>query len=960
MQYIGRQTHLSSAAEDAVSFGPFRLHVAKRRLEKNGCPIHLSARAFNILIALVERAGTVVSKNDLLASVWPDSSADESSLRVHVAILRKALGDGEAGARYLATISGQGYCFVARLSRPNDPRGPKTGPAPEQMQSLPARPKQLAGRDQTVHEISEKLRSERFITIVGPGGIGKTTLAVSVGHGLLTEFSDALHFFDLGAIRDSTLVTDVITSRLGLFGRSQNPLNDLVAFLYDKRVLLILDCCEHVIETVAALAERLYREAPQLHIMATSREPLRVEGEHIHRLGPLACPPDNAGLTAAQALTYPAVQVFVERAIANGSQFELNDENAPVVGEICRRLDGIALAIELAAGRANIYGVTQTIALLDDQFKLLWEGRRTALPRHQTLRATLDWSYNLLSELERATLCRLSVFAGTFTLEAARAVAATNESDDMQTMAVLENLIEKSILSVSTSNALTRYRLLDTTRTYALEKLNADFDADAAARRHALYFLQLLEEFGNGTSPKFRNFATIADQFGNIRAALTWCFSERGDRATSVALAAASVPLFLEVSLLTECQLWATRAIEALDPVNANIEHDLSLHSALGLAQMLALGNTDEVGSSLTRALRLAKQIGDRFKQVRLIERLHMYHFRLGNFPEALELARQGEAVAVEDGDPILLAYMQLALGVSYHIAGDGSLARSYLEGALSRLSGSEAAASDQLNFDHLSRARITLARILWLQGSPDQASRLARQALADTIRMDHPVKLSMAVLWAFSIFFWNSELEWFEEYIDRLLLETSKHSLGPYQVIGQAAKGAILIRKGQVEPGIILLRRSHEAMRGHRYGLLTDYIISLAEGLAATGRYEEALDTIDQAIARVEHNRNLVSRPELLRVKSEILISAKNPDLLQAEHLLREAFDLASTQSCLGWELRIATSLAKLWLLQGRRDEARAALAPALGRFSEGFDRHDFKAASELLSALSSPHPNS
>ena len=217
-----------------------------------------------------------------------------------------------------------------------------------------------------------------------------------------------------------------------------------------------------------------------------------------------------------------------------------------------------------------------------------------------------------------------------------------------------------------------------------------------------------------------------------------------------------------------------------------------------------------------------------------------------------------------------------------------------------------------------------------------------------------------MAVLWSFSIFFWNSELEWFEEYIDRLLLETNKHSLGPYQTIGQAAKGAILVRKGQVEAGIILLRRSHEAMRDRRYGLLTDYIISLAEGLAATGRDEEALDTIDQAIARVEHNGNLVSWPELLRVKAEILISAKNPDFVQAERLLREALDSASLQSCLGWELRIATSLAKLWVLLGRQDEARAVLAPVSGRFSEGFDRHDFKAASELLNELNSPHLNS
>ena len=423
-----------AAGDEVVSFGPFRLYAAQRLIERAGAPLHLGARALDILIVLVEQASKVVSKNDLMARVWPGVTVDEGSLRVHVAALRKALGDGEAGARYVTTLSGQGYCFVAPVSRSGAPRPPvlESSTKPDHAHNLPARLTRMVGRDQIVQEISDQLKTERFVTIAGPGGIGKTTVAVSVGHELLAAFAGAVHFFDLGPLNDPLLVPSAVASTLGLLVQSKDPTPGLIAFLRDKRMLLILDSCEHVIETAAALAERIFEEAPQVHILATSRESLRVEGEHVHRLLPLGSPPDDAGLTAAQALGFPAVQLFVERAIASGRRFELNDSDAPVVGGICRKLDGIALAIELAAGRANACSIQETMALLNDRFKLLWEGRRTALPRHQTLSATLDWSYNLLSEHERLVLSRLSVFVGIFTLEAARAVAAADDVDETQ------------------------------------------------------------------------------------------------------------------------------------------------------------------------------------------------------------------------------------------------------------------------------------------------------------------------------------------------------------------------------------------------------------------------------------------------------------------------------------------------------------------------------------------------
>lgn len=963
MQRAVREAGGDSAAPEAVSFGPFRLHAGQRRLERDGSPIQLGGRALDLLIALVERAGTVVSKNELLAKVWPDIIVDEGSLRVQIAGLRKALGDGEAGARYLTTVSGQGYCFVGRLSLPSSQERPPTGPTSELPRHLPARPVRMVGRDQTVRDISAKLRGERFVTIVGPGGVGKTTVAVSAGHELLGEFAGAVHFLDLGALHEPALVPNVVASTLGLLGQSGDPSDSLVNLLRDKRALLILDCCEHVIETSAALAERLYAEAPQLHILATSRESLRVEGEHVHRLQPLSSPPEDAGLTAAQALAFPAVQLFVERVTASGGRFaELSDADARLVGEICRRLDGIALAIELAAGHASGSNLRNTVGLLNDAFKLLGEGQRTVLPRHQTLRATLDWSYKLLSEPERMVLRRVSVFAGTFTLEAARSVAGAEDADDGQVIAAIASLVAKSMLAASATGASTRYRLLDTARAYALERLADGTDADATARRHARYFLHLLQASGNhsAASSQSGSFAAIADQFANIRAALTWCFSERGDRATGVALAAAAMPFFLKLSLFAECQLWAKRAIEQLEATNRSLKYDLDLHAALGLALLLTKGATDEVYTFLTRALRIAEQIGDVPSQLRLTERLHVFQMRTGNFTEALALARQGEAVAANHGDRIRLAHMRIALGVSCHLAGDTPLARSYVESALLQLPGSEPDVDDPLNYDYFSRARITLARILWLQGFPDQAVDTARRAIADTMRAGHPAKLCMALLWAFSIFVWNSETENYEEYADRLILEASKHALGPYQTIGYGTKGVVLVAQGQVETGIALLRGALEVMHSHRYGSLADFRIALAQALATIGQEKEALDTINQAIARVEHNKDMFCMPELLRAKAEVLLSARSPDPVQAERCLEQSIDLARRQSALAMELVAATCLARLWLAQDRAAGARQLLATTYARFTEGFNSRALQAARELLDELSSQHPGS
>ena len=390
---INQNGQTESASNENLSFGPFRLSISERTIKKAGIPLDLGSRAFDVLMVLVENAGSTVTKNDLLARVWPGVAADESNLRVQVAALRKALGDGKEGSRYVVTLTGQGYCFVAPISSEATSSAPTTAERPR---NLPARLSRMVGRDQIVREISGRLIIDRLVTIAGPGGIGKTTVAVSIGHELLPEFAGVVQFVDLGSVGGSGLVLGAIASTLGLRQQSSDPVSDLIGFLRDKRMLLILDSCEHVIETAAAVVERILTDTTNVCILATSRESLRIEGEHVHRLQPLGSPPEGFGLTAAQALGFPSVQLFVERVAASGSGFILSDDDAPIVGEICRKLDGIALAIELAAGRVHAYGIRETMVSLNDRFRLLWQGRRTALPRHQTLHATLDWSYGLL------------------------------------------------------------------------------------------------------------------------------------------------------------------------------------------------------------------------------------------------------------------------------------------------------------------------------------------------------------------------------------------------------------------------------------------------------------------------------------------------------------------------------------------------------------------------------------
>src|SRR5262249_34527562 len=458
-----------ASTDHAISFGPFRLLPSQQVLLEDGKPVRLGSRALDILIALAERPSEIVSKDELIARVWPNTFVEEGNLRVHVAALRRALGDGQAGRRYVANIPGRGYRFVAPISLSAEQQSEAPPPSRAMLtHDLPAPPTAMLGRDDIVDKLISELPQRRFITLVGPGGIGKTTVALAVADRSTALYPDGVRFVDLAPLTDPLLVPSALALVLGLAIRSDNPIPGLVDSLRDREMLIVLDSCDHVIDAAALLAEEVLRAAPGVHLLATSREAMRAEGERVQRLGPLGVPAATADLTAAEALAYPAVQLFVERASESLDTFELTDANAAVVADVCRRLDGIALAIELAAGRVNAFGVPGLAALLNDRFRLLAGGRRTALPRHQTLSATLDWSYEHLPETERVVLRRLAVCAGGFTLAAAQAIAAGTDIDAGTIDELVANLVAKSLVTADIGDGGVHHRLLETTPAYGV------------------------------------------------------------------------------------------------------------------------------------------------------------------------------------------------------------------------------------------------------------------------------------------------------------------------------------------------------------------------------------------------------------------------------------------------------------------------------------------------------------
>jgi predicted ATPase/DNA-binding winged helix-turn-helix (wHTH) protein len=942
-----------------LKFGPFELSSGERVLQRDGAMLPLGSRALDILIYLTERPGEVVTKKELIDQVWPDVVVEEGSLRVHIAAIRKALGDGKFGNRYIANIQGRGYSFVGSVAGHVDRK--TNNPDSRYESILPARSRRMVGRDLILSDVQESLRKQRFVTLLGPGGIGKTTIAVAAGHALATEFGGAVYFVDLGSLADPHLVVRAIRTSVGLAPTLNETSQELVDLIRSRKLLIILDSCEHVIQAAASIAEQLFQEARQVHLLATSRELLKVEGEHCCRVEPLDFPPTESEQTADVVAQYPAVQLFVERVAARGGNFVLTDREAPFVADMCRRLDGLPLAIELAAGPVAALGIRSTLADLASRLEWLKRGHRTAIPRHQTLKATLDWSYDLLSGVERIVLRRIARFVGQFSLEGARHVAGDPSSDDGAIFDAIAGLIEKSLIAIRFDLGEPRYRLLETTRAYALEKLEEHGELDPISLRHAEYVIQQIDSQKEIRSalPRAERVAAYSWQLSNVRSALEWSFGAHGNDEIATRLAAASTQLFLELSLLIECRVWAERAITRLGDQRKDSRRDLEISTSLSYALLHAEGSSELIHKTFARALDAADVQGDVAYELRLLSGLFTYYRWNIDINAALDIASRSKEVALRTSDHDDIALAESMLGAAHHLAGNHLVAFKHFETGLNHSALGWRFRLGQHLFYHSSLLLVGMARCLLYRGLVDQSLDHAKRAIEEAEKCGHTATLCQSLSLVLPVYLTMADFRRSEQYITRLTELSSAYSLKPYRAVATGLRGRWLILQNNFREGMPMLKSALEELHAQRHEMLSmDFVCDLAMGLIEVGEHQEALTMVINAIDVQHRGGKFLYMSALFRMKGLVLASRSSKDYFEAEESLLSAIDWAKRQSANLFELCAATDLAELLLEQDRASEACKHLNEAFDRMPAGMVSPAHERARKILDRLQSIKP--
>lgn len=938
----------------SFAFGPFTLIPERQRLLEGEVPVRIGSRALDILLALVERPGELVTKQQLLARVWPTTIVEEGNLKVNMVALRRALRDGP-GSQYIATVTGRGYRFVApvrTLGRAG--ASEHAGGGIRRNHNLPNGTTRIVGRAETIGAIRGELAGSRLISIVGAGGIGKTTVALAVAGRMIEAMKDGVWLVDLAPLKDPLIVPNVLAAVIGLTAHSANMLAALCEHLRDREMLIVLDSCEceHIIDAVAACAERILADAAGVKILATSREPLRLKGERVRRLPALGTPPASTELTAGEALAFPAVQLFVDRATDKVESFSLGDADACSVAEICRRLDGLPLAIELAATRIDSFGVAGLLEQLDQRFHLLIE-RRAGPERHRTLVAAIDWSHNLLSESERTVMRRLAVLAGRFSLTAACAVATDGAIGKATVLRDLAALVEKSLVAAEARDADVEYRLLDTTRAYALEKLVASEELDATRRRHATHFLHLAQQAKIQVETLQRDewrerFGSVLD---DIRDALSWALSGTTDAALGIELTVAALPFWGQFSLLEECRRAVERALDERLSITRSRHADLMLYLALGATVLHTRGPLRQVKSSLTRAFALAEELGDTALQLQSLRGLSEYELWTGDSHAAIAVADRIAAIeGGGSGGAIYDADAQAGSALSW--LGALAASRHRLENIVHRpVRFDPRYDSARFEFDQRLTARGSLATVLWLQGFPDQAIEMARLQLAEAEASRYAVSLCYALVHGslvVSLYVRDSAAA--GHYLDRGEAHAARHGLN----IWRAMAICVRTRHHLYTDRPVDLAVNREALAEVRESgfrlRYPNYLTNYGEAVARQGDVRGGLAYIEEAMVLTQENGQVVGMPEMLRIKGNVLLLGAPRDEDRAVECFRRSIELARRDGALSWELRSAISLVKFCRRHGGDREAEEILASAYGQFREGFSTGDLRRARELI----------
>jgi predicted ATPase len=817
--------------------------------------------------------------------------------------------------------------------------------------NLPTSTTRIVGRGQIIELILQDARGARLLSVVGAGGIGKTTVALAVAELVVESFKNGVWLVDFAPLKDASLVPSAIAASTGLVVHGADTLSALCKFLRERETLLVLDNCEHVLGAIAPCVARILAEAPGVHVLTTSRAPLGLPEERIHRLPGLEVPPESASLTASDAMKFAAIDLFVERAGDRLEGFALNDEDAPVVADICRALDGIALAIELAAMRIDVFGVQGLHKQLDDRFRLL-QGRRGGLERHRTLAATLDWSFSLLPAREADLLCAVAVFAGAFRKGDA---AAISQLPAAETAASLAELAAQSLLTTDSDAGEASYRPLETTRAYCLEKLVSSGQSEAVRSRHAEYVCSVIQRAAGelAARPAAEWGVEYRRYLDDMRDALAWAGAEPTRRELLIQLTAAGTVLWNHFSLTSESRPHLQRATQELQETSlAGTAVEMNLQLALSGATLYTRGTAPEGRAAVGRALEIALERQDTGYHLVCLRIIAAYELFGGQNDAGLRTLQDFVARAAVV-DPSALPEGETHLGCVEIFVGQLVPARQRLE----RLYAGLEAVDDGNSLRFLYNNSITILFVLshaeWLTGSPGAAERHAATAVDYARQANHELTLSNALAWAALVSYWAGRVEECRRHSSTLSDLVGKHGIVTWGPVATFCQGALAALDDETRAeGIEVLERTVTECRaiGH-LARFPYYMGVLGEALARANRLPEAEARIDEALEVATQANDNWSFPELLRIRA--LVLAAQGRVSEQESTLLESLALAERYGAACWRLRTAIDLARLWQTRARTAEAARLLRSTLDTFTDGLDTHDVATATELLRAL-------
>jgi predicted ATPase/DNA-binding winged helix-turn-helix (wHTH) protein len=949
---------------EVILIGSTEVSSATGEIFRGGETGLLGRRALAVLVALAEADGEMVATETLMRSVWPGSIVEHNTLQSHVSMLRKALGPDRDR---LETYSGRGYRLRTRLpvsapasSRPGDPTSPastRAGSVPGASDNLPTSPSQLIGREAQVASLRSLLRRGSVVTLTGPGGIGKTRLGLETARRSRGEFPGGVFFVDLAAVSTGSEVMTAVLSSIGTQRHFHASIEDRVKGLGQSGALVVMDNCEHVVEVAARVAETIVRSNEAAVVLATSREPLRAEGEYVFRVPGLDLPASGT-LGPSALLACDSVKLFMDRSTIGRERLAMREVLAVDIAQICCRLDGNPLAIELAAARADSIGIEEFAMRLDDCLSILVDGRRTALPRHQTLRATLEWSYGLLTRDERKVFHRLAVFAGGFTLSAACRVVRGDEFSESDVLDLLSSLVNKSLVATDADPARRRYRLLETSRAYALEQLTASGEFDGVARAHTRYYTELLDTSDIRTSVAINEFARdrFRPEIDNARAALNWAFSPAGDAQAGFGLASVTVILMYELLLLEECAAVASRALAAMaGRAGTQRMMELRVRTSLAASLVYLRGPVSSTVAAWNSVLSIARELHEAGYELRALWGLWTCRTYAGM--PALALRHAQEYASIEQSTPIDVRKSgDRIIGIAHHYLGNHAAARRHLELFISQYQHGSQSVPHATLIDHATLARATLARVLLFCGSLDRARDAAEIAIKEALAAEDPVAICyVAVECALPISTLLQDTTAARRYLMVLRSASEKHGSMFWKLLDQCYQ-ALLDTDGEVDfDALMRLRRGIEGLHDLAFDTYSiDLRNRFAHLLHRVGRIDEALAfanrTLEHARARAEH----LWEPELLRTRAWLTIESGGPAADRDAHAdLQLALELARAQGALPLELRAATQMAKLLAARGQRAQAQDLLQHVCGRFTEGRQWRDLQEAWALAASL-------